>query len=99
MLALRAMRKSGNGGVIINTASMGGIFPMPYNPVYAATKSGVIQFSRSLGNLQDENIRVSAICPTYTITPLTSIDELSKEQMKKEVGGNMLVPEDVSKGL
>ena len=32
------MRKMGNGGVIINVSSMGGLFDQPYAPVYAATK-------------------------------------------------------------
>jgi len=98
-VAMKEMRASSRGGVIINTASMGGIFPMPYNPVYAATKSGVIQFSRSLGYLAQENINVSAICPTYTITPLTALDKEQQERMKQEIGGKMLVPEDVAKGF
>lgn len=78
---------------------MGGIFPMPYNPVYAATKSAVIQFTRSLGYLSSENINVSAICPTYTITPLTDMGGNHRERMKKEIGGNMLIPEQVAEGI
>ncbi|KJE96630.1 15-hydroxyprostaglandin dehydrogenase [Capsaspora owczarzaki ATCC 30864] len=61
----------GNGGVIINTASMGGLIPMPYAPVYAATKAAVIQYSRSLGQAH-ENIRVNAICPSFTDTALVA---------------------------
>ena len=97
-LAIKEMRASGRGGVIINTASMGGIFPMPYNPVYAATKSGVVQFTRSLEYLKSENIAVSAICPTYTVTPLTAIGNEQQKRMKSEIGGKMLVPEQVAEG-
>jgi NAD(P)-dependent dehydrogenase (short-subunit alcohol dehydrogenase family) len=37
------------------------------SPVYAATKSAVIHFTRSLGPLyESHNIKVCAICPTFT---------------------------------
>ena len=36
------------GGVIINTASMAGIYPHPIDPVYAAAKGGVVHLTFSL---------------------------------------------------
>ncbi len=36
-------------GVIVNVASMAGLAPQPVSPVYAASKFGVIGFTRSLG--------------------------------------------------
>ncbi len=36
------------GGVIINTASMAGVYPIPGDPVYAAAKAGVIHLTHSL---------------------------------------------------
>ncbi len=69
-LGVLAMRGRG-GGVIVNTASMGGLLPMPSMPVYAATKAGVVNFTRSLAYLKDDvNVRVCAICPSYIDTPL-----------------------------
>jgi len=51
----------GERGVIVNTASMGGLRPMPGSPVYAATKAGVVNFPRSLAYLHEEaNVRVNA---------------------------------------
>jgi short-subunit dehydrogenase len=38
----------GDRGVIVNVASMGGLLPMPFSPVYAATKHGVVGLCRSL---------------------------------------------------
>merc|ERR1712137_473976 len=96
-LAIDAMRKSKQGGIIINTASMGGIFPMDYNPVYAASKAGVIHFSRSLASLASEGIHVCAICPTYTITPLTAAGDV--ERMKQELGGKILTADKVAQGF
>lgn len=98
-IAVREMKRA-RGGVIINTASMGGLLPMPGSPVYAATKAGVINFSRSLAYLAlESNIRVNAICPTFTDTPLVrrSGDE-RVEEMKRQIGG-ILQPEDIAAGV
>lgn len=99
VLGVQHLRRQGGGGVIINVASMGGLVPMPGSPVYAASKAGVIHFSRSLAHLGEEGIRVNVICPTFTDTPLIRAggDELV-EQMKREVGG-MLTPEQVAEGV
>jgi short-subunit dehydrogenase len=42
------MRPTGNAGVIINTASLIGLWPMASAPVYVAAEAGVVNFSRSL---------------------------------------------------
>jgi NAD(P)-dependent dehydrogenase (short-subunit alcohol dehydrogenase family) len=98
-IAVRELRR-GEGGVIINTASMGGLLPMPNSPVYAAAKAGVVNFTRSLAYLAAErNIRVNAICPTFTDTPLVHRSgEERLEEMKAMVGG-ILQPEDVAAGV
>jgi len=97
-LAVQQLRRQG-GGVVINTASMGGLIPMAMSPVYAASKAGVIHFSRSLAYLAGEGIRVNVVCPTYTDTPLVhgQGDEVI-EYMKQEVGG-LLRPEQVAEGV
>lgn len=99
-IAVREMRRAGKPGVVINTASMGGLLPMPNSPVYAAAKAGVVNFSRSLGYLAAEsNIRVNAICPSFVDTPLVRRggDE-RMEEMGKLVGG-ILMPEDIAAGV
>jgi len=99
-LAIKEMKDSGRGGVIINTASMGGFIPMELQPVYASAKAGVIHFTRSLAYLNDsDNIRVVAICPTFTETAL--MDAWGKENIelaKSSVGG-ILSPENVANGV
>ncbi len=99
-IAVREMRRTGKGGAIVNTASMGGLLPMPDSPVYAATKAGVVNFTRSLSYLAEQDrIRVNAICPSFTDTPLVrrSGDE-RVEEVAKLVGG-ILQPEDISAGV
>lgn len=98
-LEVQLIRSQGGGGVIISTASMGGLLPMPTSPIYATAKAGVVHLSRSLGYLAAEGIRVNAICPTFTLTPLVEpAGEAAIEAMKKEVGG-ILQSEDVAKGV
>lgn len=56
---------------IINVASLAGIYPQPFQPVYAAAKAGVVNFTKSLKYLESDRIRINAICPSYVKTPLT----------------------------
>jgi len=60
-----------DGGAIVNTSSLIGLYPMAAAPIYGAAKAGVIAFTRSLGSLAEErNIRVNTICPELVDTPL-----------------------------
>jgi NAD(P)-dependent dehydrogenase (short-subunit alcohol dehydrogenase family) len=59
------------GGVIVNTASTGGLNPYLADAPYAAAKAGVIMFSRSCKDLHAmHGIRVNAVCPGVTETPI-----------------------------
>jgi 15-hydroxyprostaglandin dehydrogenase (NAD) len=98
-LGVEKMSELGRGGVIVNTASMGGLRPMPTAPVYAATKAGVVNFSRSLAHLQAEmNIRVNAICPSFVDTPLVWRAGPERVQaMSAQLG--LLEPSLIAEGL
>jgi 15-hydroxyprostaglandin dehydrogenase (NAD) len=72
-LALDQFEKQNSGGTILNTASLAGLVPAPFQPVYAAAKAGVVNFSRSLGYLSKRRgVRVNAICPSFVKTALTT---------------------------
>ncbi|HEX2032551.1 MAG TPA: glucose 1-dehydrogenase [Chloroflexota bacterium] len=61
--AIPEIRKRG-GGVIINNASVQGLQSMKGVPAYAASKGGVLSFTRQLAvEYAAEQIRVLAICP------------------------------------
>jgi len=53
----------------VQTASIAGLIAYPGSPVYAATKAAVVSFTRGLGSLASENIRVNCICPEVVETP------------------------------
>lgn len=98
-LAVQHLRKQGGGGVIINTASMAGLVPVGASPIYAAAKAGVVHFSRSLVHLAAEDIRVNAICPQYTDTPMVRAGgEAAMEFMRREVGG-ILTADQIAEGV
>ena len=72
-LALEYMKRQAKRDyAIVNVASLAGIYPQAFQPVYAAAKAGVVNFSRSLKYLADEGIRVNAVCPSFVKTPLTT---------------------------
>lgn len=70
--AVPHMRKAG-GGTIVNIASGQGLLPnAPNNTAYAATKGGLISFSKSLAAEVAPVIRVNAVCPGVTNTPMAA---------------------------
>lgn len=67
-LAVDALSRRG-GGVIVNTASTASLGPMPADPMYSATKTGVVNLVHaSAGLAATHKIRVNAILPGMTQT-------------------------------
>ena len=98
-LAVQQLRRQGGGGVIVNTASMAGLDPIGAAPVYSAAKAGVVQFTRTLTHLASEGIRVNAICPSFTDTPMVRAGGPQALEAVKQLVGGILQPEQIAEGV
>jgi 2-dehydro-3-deoxy-D-gluconate 5-dehydrogenase len=64
--------KATGGGKIINIGSMMSIFGASFAPAYAASKGGIVQFTRSCACAwATDNIQVNAVLPGWIDTDLT----------------------------
>lgn len=60
---------------LIATASLGGLTPMPVDPVYSATKHAVVAFVRSIApQLGPRGITVNAVCPGFADTGIVTAE-------------------------
>jgi NAD(P)-dependent dehydrogenase (short-subunit alcohol dehydrogenase family) len=108
MLASQAvipyMAKAG-GGAIVHDASNAGIVGRPWQPVYGATKAGVVSLTKSMAlALAKDKIRVNCICPGSIDTPmlrgaLTSSGNFDLNWRRTEMViplGHIGTPEDIA---
>jgi 2-dehydro-3-deoxy-D-gluconate 5-dehydrogenase len=64
--------KTGGAGKIINIGSMMSIFGAGFAPAYAASKGGIVQFTRACASAwARDNIQVNAVLPGWIDTALT----------------------------
>lgn len=80
--ALKTMMKRKNNGRIISMTSVVGQMGNAGQSVYAATKAGIIGFTKSLAKeVASRNITVNAVAPGFVKTEMT--DALTPEQQAK----------------
>jgi hypothetical protein len=61
----------GNGGVVVNVASEAGLVGIAGQVAYNASKAGVISLTKSMAvDFARQGVRVNAVCPGTTETPL-----------------------------
>lgn len=77
--ALKPMLRG--GGAIINMSSVVGVFGQQGQANYAASKAGIIGFSKSIAKeYGSRNIRCNAVAPGFIATEMTdALDEKTKE--------------------
>jgi 3-oxoacyl-[acyl-carrier protein] reductase len=91
------MRASGNGGSIINIASLAAVFGLPYGLDYVASKAAVIGMTRGMAReLGPDHIRVNAVAPSAVMTEGT--EEFFGEKFEKAktvIAANQLIPRNL----
>ena len=91
------MKQQGSG-VILVTASMAGIRPRPRLSAYTAAKGAAVTLAKQLANeVAEFNIRVNAICPVATQTPMLSQFGAGDHTTQKATPmGRLAQPEEVA---
>ncbi len=91
------MRASGNGGSIINIASLAAVFGLPYGLDYVASKAAVIGMTRGMAReLGPDHIRVNAVAPSAVMTEGTEEFFGDKfEKAKTVIAANQLIPRNL----
>jgi NAD(P)-dependent dehydrogenase (short-subunit alcohol dehydrogenase family) len=77
---IRQMLEQG-GGIILNIASMAGLGGAPKLAAYAAAKHAVVGLTRTAAvEYARRGIRVNALCPFYSATPMVTESEVGEQQ-------------------
>jgi 2-dehydro-3-deoxy-D-gluconate 5-dehydrogenase len=84
--AVHPTMKAAGGGKIINIGSMLSIFGASFAPAYAASKGGIVQFTRSCACAwAADNIQANAILPGWIDTDLTKSARAQLEGLHERV--------------
>jgi NAD(P)-dependent dehydrogenase (short-subunit alcohol dehydrogenase family) len=102
--SLWASMAARGSGAIVATASTAGLSGYPFDPLYSATKHGVVGLVRAVAPvLRAQGVRVQAICPGGVDTPLlpeygraTRFPLLRPDQVADAVVGLLLIEREGS---
>jgi len=95
--AIRTMLASREGGSIINWSSLGGLNASLATSVYAATKAGVISFTKSAAvEYGSRGIRANCLCPGLIHTEMTAGIEQVPGMIEKAALGRGGQPQEVA---
>jgi NAD(P)-dependent dehydrogenase (short-subunit alcohol dehydrogenase family) len=86
---LNLMLKQGFGS-IVNVASVAGLNGFPNNLAYDASKHAVVGLTKTAGlEYAKQGIRVNAVCPVFTITPMVkqifTLDATMEEKLQNSI--------------
>jgi 2-deoxy-D-gluconate 3-dehydrogenase len=82
--------KAQGGGKIINTGSMMSLFGSSFAPAYAASKGGILQFTKSCAlSWAPDNIQVNAVLPGWITTELTERAQVEVPGLYERVLGRI----------
>ena len=86
---IRQMLAQG-GGVILNVASMAGLGGAPKLAAYVAAKHAVVGLTRTAAvEYARQGIRINAVCPFYSATPMVTESEVGEKEQFLAQGSPM----------
>lgn len=94
---IRVMLEAGNGGSIVNWASIGGLNAAPFTSVYSAAKAGVVSFTKAAAvEYGSDGIRANCICPGFVYTAMSAGGENIPGMLEKAALQRGGQPEEVA---
>jgi NAD(P)-dependent dehydrogenase (short-subunit alcohol dehydrogenase family) len=96
------MLEQGQGGAIVNTASIAGLIGLATSSHYVAAKHGVVGLTKSAAiEYAQDRIRVNCINPGYITTPMTTetVAERGDEIIAKVPMRRMGVPNEIAEAV
>ncbi|RHY14968.1 hypothetical protein DYB30_004239 [Aphanomyces astaci] len=89
----------GTQPVVVNIASMAGLYPLKDSPDYSGSKAAVVAFSRAVGmNVNKTNVRVVALCPGFADTQMGQAVLAHAPAVVRGIGG-LMTPDFVASAL
>jgi len=101
---LPQMVKQG-GGAIVNLSSVAGVTGFPGHAAYTASKHGVIGLTKTAAiDYARKKIRVNAVCPAYTRTPMVErmvkeFPDLEKKLVERVPLGRLGLPLEIAQAV
>ena len=92
-------------GSIVNFSSILGVVGVPLSTAYVASKHGVLGLTRTASeDYAKDGLRINAICPGYTETPMVMGSPLILQAMEERVGTavpmrRMARPQEIADGV
>ena len=92
---LQRIKAHGEGGHVVNTASLAGHFAIPGLGIYTATKYAVVGISETLrADLKQPNIGVSVLCPGVVNTNIFDSGRNRPSHLQGETDTAQMVPSE-----
>jgi NAD(P)-dependent dehydrogenase (short-subunit alcohol dehydrogenase family) len=99
-ICARKMIAAGRGGAIVNIASIAAFNYTADHPIYAATKAGLVAFTRDLAyELGEHQIRVNAVAPGPIRSPLTDAHAWGTRFDRSLRLGRWGTPDDIGRAV
>ena len=92
-------------GSIVNFSSIQGVTAVPMSTAYATSKHAIVGLTRTASeDYAKDGLRINAICPGYTETPLTTGSPMILQAMQERIGTavpmqRMGKPQEIADGV
>lgn len=102
--AIPTMRRSGNGGAIVSTASIVGLVGVPGALPYSAAKGAVVNMTRTMAlDCAPDRIRVNTVCPGFIEAAMEGVTPRDQAQADRLIAlhplGRLGTGEDIAKAI